>query len=677
MTSIPFFEKGKLLKHGDKLQEELKEHVPIEYILENIHNDYINGFNFFIIEAATGSGKSYTLPIAFYKFFENYNTIVLQPKVLTVTQLKDDYMVENNPAEKYVEKKFELGKNFAIKYSQLNVSCKSKHCLTIGSYGSFMKRLINEPNYIYKFKTLILDEIHEDAPEVIELLLFLYYNKINNIQLPIIILTSATLQLNKFYKYFDIPLNNHFVVAGKTYNRNIYYENNDINNILNKLIEILTYIIKSDKLKYDILIFISSGKDIDFYKNNPSIKQLTNLDNNIEIIGISRDYIISKDNDYLLYVNNNAIYDINKRKRQIIFGTNAAETGITINNLKYVINIGFELKKEYVPYLNGYILYKSNISLASETQRIGRIGRRFNGIAYNLYTENTKNNLNQHRNPSLITTDLSIHLLKSFNKLKYIEEIPIELIYNAVFNLYVLGFLNLNDKYNIDNLYDCISYTYKTGFIIDGELSKIGIIAKQMFINIDEMDGDDVINLNDVKLMILCVYFKIDLYDITSIISMVKIYNGDIKKNTNNDFIELLYKYNENINNPNNVNNKKFYYNTKFDKVVYFKHKLLKMLYKTGFDITHNNKKRLTNKHIVVKYIIQKIFYNAYIDKIIYNKKYRNYNVICRTNEECITNQFDIKQNYHNNNYEIKTNYLCIINKLDEFHEKSYGLIYL
>jgi hypothetical protein len=677
MTSVPFFEKGKLLKHGDKLQNELKEYVPIDYILENIHNDYINGINFFIIEAATGSGKSYTLPVAFYKFFENNNTIILQPKILTVTQLKEDYTIKDNPAEKYVGKKFELGVNLAIKYSQLNVSCKSKHCLTIGSYGSFLKKITRDPKYIYSFKTIILDEIHEDAPEVIDILLYLYYNKINENKLPIIILTSATLQIKKFNEYFKIPSNNHFMVAGKTYNKNIYYENDNIDNILYKMRDILTNIIKSDELKYDILIFISSNKDIEYYKNNSSIKGLTELDNSVEIIGISRDYIMSHDNDYILYLNNNSNYDLKTRKRQIIFGTNAAETGITINNLKYVINIGYELKKEYVPYLSGYIMYKSFISLASETQRIGRIGRKFDGIAYNLYTEDTKNNLNQYRHPNLITNDLSKQLLKNFNKLKYIENIPIELIYNAVFNLYVLGFLDINDKYNIDNLYECISYTYDTGYIIDGELSNIGVIAKKMFNNMDDIDNDDI-NLNDIKLMILSVYFNIDLYDITSIISMVKNYNGDINKNTNNDFIELLYKYNEHINNYNNVNNKKFYYNTKFDKVVYIKHKLLKMLYKTGFDITHNNKKRMINKHIVIKYIIEKIFYNAYIDKIIINKKYRNYDVICRTNEECITNQIDIKQNYNNNKYEIKTGYLCIIDsKSINFNDKSYSLIYL
>jgi hypothetical protein len=676
MTSVPFFEKGKLLKHGEKTQEELKEYVPIEYILQNVQNDYVNKYNFFIIEAATGSGKSFTLPIAFYKNYNNYNTIVLQPKILTVKQLEDDYTAkENNYAEKYVGEKFEIGKNLSMKSSLRSIHCYNKHCLTIGSYGSFIKKLTNEPEYINKFKIIILDEIHEDAPEVIDLLLFLYYNK--DKVLPIIILTSATLQLDKFNKYFNIPLNNHYVVAGKTYNKIIKYEKNDVLNTIDKIVDILKEIINTDKLRYDILIFITSGKEILDMKKNEHINKLKNIDSNIEIIGISREYITTRDPDYDLYIINNENRNLNTRKRQIIFGTNAAETGITINNLKYIINIGFELKKEYIPYLNGYVLYKSAISLSSEIQRIGRVGRKFDGVAYNLYTKEANEKMNKHRSPSLITNNLIIQLLNNFNKIKYIEDIPIELVYDAVFNLYILGYLFLDVKYNIDNLYDCISYTYDTGYIIDGYISKMGIIAKDIIHGMEDIDGgDDRFNLNDVKLILLCVYFNVDLSDITSIIAMVKMYGGEIKKDTNNDFLELLKKYNELISDKKIINNKYLLKETKIDKIVYYKHKILKTLYNIGFDITHEKKKKMLDKHILIKYIIQKIFYNSFINFIIFNKKYRNFDIICRTSEECITNKIDVKQNFKTGEYAIKTNYLCIVDN-DSFNNKSHGLIYI
>ena len=488
-------------------------------------------------------------------------------------------------------------------------------------------------------------------------------------------MTSATLQLDKFDKYFNIPLNNHYVVAGKTYNKVIIYEENDVLNVTNRIVEILTNIIKTDKLKYDILIFISSGKEIDDMKKNEHINKLKHIDRDIEIIGISREYITTNDPDYNLYVINNENRDLDTRKRQIIFGTNAAETGITIHNLKYIINIGFELKKEYIPYLNGYVLYKNPISLSSEKQRIGRVGRKFDGIAYNLYTEKTKEKLNKHRSPSLITNNFTIQLLNNFNKIKYIEEIPIELIYNAVFNLYVLGYLCLNEKYNIDNLYECISYTYETGYIVDGYLSNLGIVAKKIICVMDDIDGDDCINLNDIKLILLCVYFDVDLSDIASVIAMVKLYGGDIKKDTNNDFLELLKKYNELISNNKIINNRNLLKETKIDKIVYYKHKILKTLYKIGFDITHNNKKKMLDKHILIKYILQKMFYNSYINYIIINKKYRNFDITCRTSDECVTNKIEIKQNFRTGQYNVKTGYLYVVDN-DSFNEKSYALIY-
>ena len=316
--SVPFKEKGKLLKHGEKTQDELKNEIPIEYILENTHNDYVSQkLNFFIIEAATGSGKSFTLPLYYYKKYTNNNIIVLQPKILTVKQLEDDYSNLKGPVPEILGEKLEIGKNFSLKSSLKSVNCQSKHCLTIGSYGSFLKRLENDPMYIHKFKIVILDEIHEDAPEVIDLLLYLYYNK--NKELPMIILTSATLLLAKFDRYFDIPLNNHYMVEGKSYKKDILYEKNDILNTINEIINKLKFIINNDKLKYDILIFISSGKEIiDLKKKLSEMTETKDSVNDIEIIGITRDIITKLDNDYKLYLTNNENRDLNTRKRQII-----------------------------------------------------------------------------------------------------------------------------------------------------------------------------------------------------------------------------------------------------------------------------------------------------------------------------------------------------------------------
>ena len=94
-----------------------------------------------------------------------------------------------------------------------------------------------------------------------------------------------------------------------------------------------------------------------------------------------------------------------------------------------------------------------------------------------------------------------------------------------------------------------------------------------------------------------------------------------------------------------------------------------------GFDITHNKKKKMLDKHILIKYTIQKIFYNSYINYVIFNKKYRNFDIKCRTSNECITNKIDIKQDFKTKQYNIKTGYLCIVDN-DSFNNNSYGLIY-
>ena len=667
MAPPPFVRVGGLLKHGNLTKEDLKNEIPQEYIVEHITNDYSNGLNFFIIEAGTGSGKSTTLPLIFYKKYPNQYTISLQPKIATVYEMNRDF-TNDNPKKAVV---LTLGKalvedyNLSTQYSSKKTYCKVPGCLVIGSYGSFSMKLRNDPNYINNFKVVILDEVHEDSEEVIELLLFLYYNKEKKSKLPIIILTTATLNLPKFDKYFDIPLCNHYLVDKQTFTKTLNYENKELFDYKSRLIEIIKHLIKIDNEKYDILIFIASNKEIE------NLKELLNTleeikKNKIEIIGFSRTEMEKKSEDYILYNINNENENLETRKRQIIIGTNGLETGVTLNMLRYVINIGFENNLEYIPYLNAQIFYRAPISRSSEIQRNGRVGRRFDGWIYNLYTEETSKLLQSHRNPSLLTNNFTTLMLKRFNKIRFIEEIPIELIYDALYNLYIIGFIDLDKKYNIKNLFNAISYEYNSGYIIDGNLNKLGELGKQMLNVLSKFDEkSNPFNVNNIKFILLCEYFNFDLTEVATIIAMTLSYEGEIKKNTNNDFLELLKEYNKLIKDDKLFENRNVRKKIKINEVVYLKHNILKVLYELGFIIAKTGKISMLNNDFKTKFIIEKIFCNAYCNNIIYNKLYRGFQIKCRTPLECITDKIDTirVRSGQIGNCEIKIKFLCIKDK--------------
>lgn len=75
--------------------------------------------------------------------------------------------------------------------------------------------------------------------------------------------------------------------------------------------------------------------------------------------------------------------------RKVILATNIAETSITINNIKYVIDSGYVKLRWFNPQNGLDSLKVAPISKASAAQRMGRAGRESSGKCFRLYTEET------------------------------------------------------------------------------------------------------------------------------------------------------------------------------------------------------------------------------------------------------------------------------------------------
>ena len=72
--------------------------------------------------------------------------------------------------------------------------------------------------------------------------------------------------------------------------------------------------------------------------------------------------------------------------RKCIIATNIAETSLTLDGVKYVIDTGFCKLKVYNPKIGMDALQITPISQANANQRAGRAGRTGPGICFRLYT---------------------------------------------------------------------------------------------------------------------------------------------------------------------------------------------------------------------------------------------------------------------------------------------------
>ncbi|MFZ4857210.1 MAG: ATP-dependent helicase HrpB [Desulfuromonadaceae bacterium] len=93
--------------------------------------------------------------------------------------------------------------------------------------------------------------------------------------------------------------------------------------------------------------------------------------------------------------------------RKIVLATSIAETSITIEGVRTVIDCGMSRRLQYDPGNGLNRLVTVRESRASAEQRAGRAGRTAPGVCYRLYSQHTLHAMAPHTPPEICVTDLS------------------------------------------------------------------------------------------------------------------------------------------------------------------------------------------------------------------------------------------------------------------------------
>ena len=94
-------------------------------------------------------------------------------------------------------------------------------------------------------------------------------------------------------------------------------------------------------------------------------------------------------------------------RRKVILATSIAETSLTIEGVRVVIDGGFARVPRFVPRTGFTTLETVPVARAAADQRRGRAGRLAPGTCYRLWTEAEHYNLPAHRPPEIQSADLS------------------------------------------------------------------------------------------------------------------------------------------------------------------------------------------------------------------------------------------------------------------------------
>ncbi len=98
-------------------------------------------------------------------------------------------------------------------------------------------------------------------------------------------------------------------------------------------------------------------------------------------------------------------------RRKVVLATSIAETSLTIEGVRVVIDSGLARVPRYEPDVGLTRLETVRVSRAAADQRRGRAGRTEPGVCYRLWDEPQTGSLEPYTRPEILSADLSSFLL--------------------------------------------------------------------------------------------------------------------------------------------------------------------------------------------------------------------------------------------------------------------------
>ena len=368
--------------------------------------DTLDKHQIVIVVGNTGSGKTTQIPQYLLERPSNAFDVgqngerVMKPQSVVCTQprrVAAMAVAARVAAERHCELGFEVG--YSVRFEEVTTSETRIRYMTD---GRLLREFLLDP-FLSSYTTIMIDEAHERSVSTDILLSLLKDLAIARPELRIVI-SSATLDAENMSKFFgNVPI---MYVPGRLFDVNIMYTASNSPDYCYSALLTTLYIHKNEPIEQpcDILVFLTGQDEIDDCVSR--IQEMMKNTGMKPLVALPLYAALPAEKQAEVF------RPAQRGCRKVIFATNIAETSITIETIRYVVDSGMVKQVAYDPRTGCESLDIVPVSVSSAAQRAGRAGRICNGVCYRLFTKATfENEMPKMTKPELLRCNFAPTLL--------------------------------------------------------------------------------------------------------------------------------------------------------------------------------------------------------------------------------------------------------------------------
>ena len=250
--------------------------------------------------------------------------------------------------------------------------------------GVLVREVMTDP-MLRRYAAIILDEAHERSVHT-DVLFGILKDLVKRRHDLRVLIMSATLDTQKFSTYFnDAPV---ISIPGRSFPVQVYHSKKNISSISSRYVEkAVDTLMRIHTVEPwgDVLCFLTGQDEIERAcemlreKWGKEKSQLGGDKDSLELRVIPMYGALPRHQQELAFAPSR------KDRRKVIVATNIAETSLTVDGIRYVVDPGFVKQKHYLATKGIDQLSVVPISQSSAQQRAGRAGRTADGKCYRLF----------------------------------------------------------------------------------------------------------------------------------------------------------------------------------------------------------------------------------------------------------------------------------------------------